>query len=620
MALISLSGITVKFGGPALLDGVDFHLEAGDRVCLVGRNGEGKSTLLRLLNGEIEPDEGKITVAAGVTTAYLPQTVPQNMTGTIREIISGNRHKSEEIDRVLSFVKLDAAATFESLSGGLKRRVLLAKALIASPQVLLLDEPTNHLDIKSILWLEGVLKRYPGTIFFVTHDRMFLRRLATRIVDLDRGQLNAWNCDYDTFLRHKEELLNDEAVHQRRQDRKLSKEESWIRQGIKARRTRNEGRVRALEKMRRQRQARRNTVGIANIQLQQADLSGRLVINAKNVSFGYEADQPIVKNLSIRIMRGDKIGIIGPNGCGKTTLLRLLLGPYAATEEEKLSARKQSILDHRVLALAVAPEDTPGLTADSGTIEQGTRLEVAYFDQHRNVLNEDRSVFENIAGGRDTVVLNGQPRNVFGYLQDFLFSADRARTPVRILSGGERNRLLLAKLFAQPANLLVMDEPTNDLDAETLALLEEKLVEYTGTLMLVSHDREFLNNVASSTLVFESPGIVREYIGGYDDWLRQRPNPKVKDMSREKTPSSQGREPRQKRKKRSYKQNRELQELPAVIEVLEAEQSRLHDLLAAPSTYRDGETDVASLIEKERKLSEELVAAYARWEELEDIE
>jgi len=624
MALISISDVSIAFGGHRLLDGVGFQLETGDRACLVGRNGEGKSTLLRLLNGELEPDEGSIVYAQGVTTAYLPQHVPPDIRGTVRTIVSSGMPPEkahldtgpQHIDRVLSLVKLDGSATFESLSGGLKRRTLLARALAGDPDVLLLDEPTNHLDIDSIEWLEGFLRRYAGTLLFVTHDRMFLRRLATRIVDLDRGQLNHWACDYDTFLRRKQDLLDDEAVQNRRFDRKLSKEEIWICQGIKARRTRNEGRVRALEEMRRTRADRREIVGTAKLQLQEAEQSGRLVIRANNVTFAYDAD-PVVKDLTATIMRGDKVGIIGPNGCGKTTLLRLLLGPHAATDEEKAAVRSKDVLDHRKFTFELTDNRPLGLQPRSGTVKRGTRIEVAYFDQHRHELDEQASVFENVGRGCESVNVNGRPRNVYGYLQEFLFTPDRARTPVLALSGGERNRLLLARLFAQPANLLVMDEPTNDLDAETLALLEERLVEYSGTLLLVSHDREFLNNVVTSTLVFEDAGAVREYVGGYDDWLRQRPRTAHRTAPPKRTAQPHRRTPKPRRL--TYKENKELLALPAKIEALETEQEQLHALLADPATYRETGTEVAGAVERTKELEQALHEVYARWEELEAI-
>ena len=620
MALISLKNVSIRFGGQHVLDNIEFMLEAKDRACLVGRNGEGKSTLLRLMNGDLEPDSGSIVYAKDVKVAYLPQHMPQNLTGTIREIVvgglsgrpaPGGGSAPDLVQRVLSLVKLEGGSTFDSLSGGLKRRALLAKALVANPDVLLLDEPTNHLDIESIEWLEGFLRRYPGTLLFVTHDRMFLRRLAQRIVDLDRGGLSDWRCDYDTFLGRKDDQLQDEAARNLRFDKKLTKEEVWIRQGIKARRTRDEGRVRALKEMRNKREARRTALGIAKLQLQEAGVSGKLVVKAQNVVFAYNGD-PVINELTTTIIRGDKVGIIGPNGCGKTTLLRLLLGPHAATDDT--ANQRPERLDHRTFTFELSNQHEAGLQPQTGTIRRGTRLEVAYFDQHRHELDEQATVFDNVANGSDTVVINGQQRNLFGYLQDFLFTPDRTKTPIHVLSGGERNRLLLAKLFAQPANLLVMDEPTNDLDAETLALLEERLVEYSGTLLLVSHDREFLNNVVTSTLVFEEPARVHEYVGGYDDWLRQRPSKSVPTDTRKVTSGAATRT-----RRLTYAENRELGRLPEEIEKLETEQAELHRMLADAKTYQQPGREIAETINRMKGLEQALLEAYERWEALEAI-
>jgi len=620
MALISLKNVSIRFGSQPVLDGIDFILEPKDKACLVGRNGEGKSTLLRIINGDVKPDSGSIVYAQGIKVAYLPQDVPHDLTGVVRDIVAKgveedgpgpyNESTPDNINRVLSFLKLDEKSKFETLSGGLKRRALLARALVSNPDVLLLDEPTNHLDINSIEWLEGFLKRYVGTLLFVTHDRMFLRRLANRIVDLDRGQLNDWRCDYDTFLRRKDDLLQDEAVRNQKLDKKLSKEEVWIRQGIKARRTRDEGRVRELKDLRRQRERRRSALGAANLQLQEAGTSGQLVIKAQNAVFAYDGE-PVIKDLTTTIMRGDKVGVIGPNGCGKTTLLRLLLGPYAAVEETTNQPEK---LDHRIFTFELTDRRQAGLQPQSGTIRRGTRLEMAYFDQHRHELDERATVFDNIAGGSDTVVINGQPRNLFGYLQDFLFSPDRARTPIHVLSGGERNRLLLARLFSQPANLIVMDEPTNDLDADTLMLLEERLVEFSGTLLLVSHDREFLNNVVTSTLAFDEPACVREYVGGYDDWLRQRPSKGVQvEEKREKRATAA------RSRRLTYAENRELGRLPDDIEKLETEQAELHTTLADPKTYQQAGPEIGEAIKRMKEVEKALEKAYQRWEILESI-
>ena len=626
MALLSMANVSIAFGTEPLLDGVDLHVERGDRACLVGRNGSGKTTLMRLLTGEIEPDTGNIIRQSNIKVAYLPQDIPAELTGTAEDVIAGglletrNHHDAparQQIDRVTTLLNLDAQAPVESLSGGTLRRVLLARALVSVPDVLLLDEPTNHLDIPSIEWLEGFLRRHVETFLFVTHDRMFLRRLATRIVDIDRGKLVDWRCDYDTFLQRKQAVLADEEVRNRRFDRKMSKEEVWIRQGIKARRTRNEGRVRALESMRSQREARRTVESAARLTLQQADESGRLVIKADNVSFSY-GGAVVLSDLSTTILRGDRVGIIGPNGCGKTTLLQLLLGEHAAQGDTDAGLRKQrDRLDHRTFTYEVTRKDERGLHPDQGTVRRGTKLEVAYFDQHRRKLDEDATVYENISGQGDTVLVNGTPRNLYGYLQEFLFTPDRARTPVRVLSGGERNRLLLARLFAQPANLLVMDEPTNDLDIVTLELLEEQLMGYTGTLLLVSHDRAFINNVVTSTLVFEEGGEVGEYVGGYDDWLRQRAVPEVEPKS-----VSTGQAPRKRLRTRTLtnRERQALRDLPRQIEAWETEQQALHDAVAEPAIYRKAPGTIAEAKARLETLARELDAAYERWAELEAVQ
>jgi ABC transport system ATP-binding/permease protein len=591
MALLSLRNVSLAFGGPRLLDQVELQIEPGERVCLLGRNGEGKSSLLRLIRGEIEPDEGQVIRQQGLRVSFLPQDVPRERTGTIADQVAEGLDDSDHhatgsdhrVQAVISRMGLDPDARFEDLSSGMKRRVLLAQSLVSEPDILLLDEPTNHLDIDAIRWLEGFLPRAGGTLIFVTHDRVFLEKLATRIVELDRGQLYDWACDYPTFLKRREEVLHAEARQQGLFDKRLAQEEVWIRKGVEARRTRNEGRVRALKAMREQRLKRRDRTGTARIQAQEAERSGTLVIDAKGVGFGYGGD-PVIQDLTTTITRGDKIGIIGPNASGKTTLIRLLLGE---------------------------------ITALSGTIRHGTRLEIAYFDQLKATLDEEKTVQQNVSD-YDTIPINGQPRHVIGYLQDFLFAPERSRSLVKYLSGGERSRLLLAKLFTKPSNLLVLDEPTNDLDVETLELLESLLVEYQGTVLLVSHDRAFLNDVVTSTLSIEADGRVREYDGGYDDYMRQRsaelpPEPK--------SPAAAGNLPASpataRRKNLSFKERRELESLPSRIEQLESEIRGLHESMASPAYYKQDGAAIAQTKGRVAELEQELAVAFERWEALE---
>lgn len=628
MSLIALRDIRIAFGGPPVLDGATLQIEEGDRICLLGRNGTGKSTLLKLLSGELTPDGGEIMRRQGLRISLVSQESPPDLAGSVFDVVAagmgdaakllaeyhhvgirlssagddnllkrleeihktleetGGWHMHQEVERVLGRLSLDPDAEFSNLSGGTKRRVLLARALVAVPDILLLDEPTNHLDIDTIVWLEEFLLREVKTFLFVTHDRTFARRMANRVAELDRGTLFAFSCGYDSFVERREALLEAEISGTAQFDKKLAQEEAWIRQGIKARRTRNEGRVRALKKMREERRRRRERIGTARIQLQEAERSGKLVAEAENVSFAYDG-APVIRDFSTIILRGDRVGIIGPNGSGKSTLLRLLLGDLQPQE---------------------------------GTIHLGTRREVLYFDQMRDQLDPDRTVQENVGEGNDTLIINGRPRHVIGYLQDFLFSPERARSPVRILSGGERNRLLLAKLFTRPSNVLVMDEPTNDLDAETLDLLEDLLLEYSGTLLLVSHDRDFLNNVVTSTLSIDKDGSVREYVGGYDDWLRQStaemaaseppPSPAPKERTRPQT---------DKPRKLSFKEERELEALPETISCLEKEVADIHGQLADPEYYRTAGAEVAQLTERLKELENELEAAYLRWEELEEV-
>jgi len=607
-----------------LLDNVNLSIDRGERICLLGRNGAGKSTLMKLIASELKPDDGEMIVEKGSCIVRLTQEVPEGMEGSVFDVVSSGLgdvgelvreyhhiivkletdcsealmeklsrvqqkleaadgwQMEQRVESVISRLSLNADIEFAALSGGLKRRVLLARALVLEPELLLLDEPTNHLDIASIEWLEEFLLSYGGSLLFITHDRMFLRRLATRILELDRGHLTDWPGDFDNFLRRKDEMLNAEEKENARFDKKLAQEEVWIRQGIKARRTRNEGRVRALKAMRDERQQRRERTGQVKMGVQSGERSGKLVVEVENVDYAW-GDDPVIKGLSTTIMRGDKIGIIGPNGAGKSTLLGLLLGK---------------------------------LQPNSGTIKMGTKVEVAYFDQLRAALDEDKSVQDNVGGGSDKVTINGRDKHIISYLQDFLFTPERIRTPVRALSGGERNRLLLAKLFTRPCNVLVMDEPTNDLDAETLDLLEELLLGYEGTLLLVSHDRAFLNNVVTSSLVFEGKGRVNEYIGGYDDWLRQR-----KAEAPIKQKAENGGAPQSKLKtapkKLSYKDQRDLDNLPKLIEELDAELEAIQAEIADPDFYKRDHTEIAATNDRMAEVEEKLAVAYARWEELE---
>lgn len=607
MALISLKDITVSFGATPLLEEINFQIEPGERICILGRNGCGKSTLLRLISGEISADQGDIQRKAGLCIAALAQQVPDNLKGSVLESVMADttlqEHAStgespppietsvpiweleQKAKSVISRMDLNPSACVENLSAGMKRRVLLASALAKGPDILLLDEPTNHLDLAAITWMEDFFLRFSKTLVFVTHDRVLLRLMATRIVEIDRAKLYSWPCNYDTFLQRRQAEMVAEENKQRVFDKKLAKEEAWIRQGIKARRTRNEGRVRALEKMREERRLRREKTGNARLAVQSAEKSGRLVVEARDISFNYD-EKPLIKNFSTTIMRGDKIGLIGPNGVGKTTLIRLLL------KELPLS---------------------------SGAIRHGTRMQIAYFDQLRQHFDEDRSVQENVAQGNDTITFNGRQRHVIGYLQDFLFSPERARTPVRVLSGGEKNRLMLAKLFTAPFNVLVMDEPTNDLDIETLELLEEILFEYKGTLLLVSHDREFINRVVTSTLVFSGQGRIDEYAGGYDDYLRQRPMEQKSgsESDKKKSEAAAPKKNKKPQKKLGYMQQRELEQLPFKIETLENQQKKLYEILSDPDLYRRDKEDIAAIREELLSLENEIKSAYDRWEKLE---
>ncbi len=626
MALISLQEITLAFGGPLVFDKLSLQVEPGERIALLGRNGTGKTTLMKVMAGQIEIDGGEMSFQKGVKVTHLPQEVPHDITGTVFDVVFaglGERAKilseyhhithrmytdhsddimreldrvqveldktngwnlNAEVENVLTQMHLDGESDFATLSGGQKRRALLAKALILKPDILLLDEPTNHLDIDTINWLEGFLKNYPGTLFFVTHDRMFMSHLSTRILELDRGKLFSWACDYQTFLLRKQMALENEAVQRMEFDKKLAEEEVWIRKGVKARRTRNEGRVKALERMRIEKQTQRQQIGKVRIQSHEAEASGHLVIKASNLGFSY-GDKTIIRDFSTQIMRGDKIGVIGANGSGKTTLLRILLGQLAPSK---------------------------------GKVRLGTNLEIAYYDQMRQQLDEEKTVIENITKGGDTITINGKPRHVIGYLQDFLFTPDRARTPVKVLSGGERNRIFLARLFTTPSNFLVMDEPTNDLDIETQELLEELLMEYSGTLILVSHDRSFLNNVVTSTIVLEGQGEIYEYAGGYDDWLAQSQTTEKKTAPKAKADKIA--EDLQKpiiTRKLSYKEQKELELLPQQIQKLEGDQEKIYALLADIAFYQKDPKDVGEAQARVEAIGEELLKLYQRWEYLE---
>ena len=610
MALISMQEVILGFGGPLLLEDIDLQIESGESLGLLGRNGMGKTTLLKLLSGAINPDGGSIARQQGLRLAYLPQEVPQGMGGLVTDIVAGGlddiplSHEEAEspwlrplqVENMISRMQLDPDAAFDTLSAGMKRRVLLARGLVTNPDLLLLDEPTNHLDIESIQWLEDFLARWGGSLVFVTHDRVFLQKLAKRIIELDRGRLFDWNCDYPTFLKRKDAMLESEQIQNALFDKKLAQEEAWIRQGIEARRTRNEGRVRALQQLRNVRRERREQPGKVNMQIQADRRSGLLVVEAENVSYAYEG-APVLRDFSTIIQRGDRVGILGPNGTGKTTMLRLLVGELAP---------------------------------DKGSLRLGVNLEIAYFDQLRSQLDENKSVLENVGQGRDVITINGKDRNIISYLQSFLFEPDHVNAPISALSGGERNRLLLARLFAQPANLLILDEPTNDLDIETLEVLENLLLEFKGTLILVSHDRAFLNNLVTKLLVLDSSGSVEEFSGDYDDWLRycqaqaeeESPDPKRKSAERAEEKTVAGNRPRKlsyNEKRALAAQQRELAELPQRIEALEKEQQQLVEAMASPEFYQRTESEITADANRLKEMESELAEAYQRWEELESL-
>jgi ABC transport system ATP-binding/permease protein len=602
MPIVRLDKVSLSFGLKPLLDHVNVQLRRGERVCLLGRNGEGKSSLLQLIAGRLHADSGEVWVRPGAKVATLAQEVSAGSDAKVRDVVLGGierRSDSEEwqselqADQVISRLQLAGDASMSSLSGGWRRRVMLGRALIAAPDVLLLDEPTNHLDIEAITWLEDMMLEYAGALLFVSHDRAFVRRLATKIVELDRGQLRVWPGGYDDYVLQKRAALEVEAKHAALFDKKLAQEEVWIRQGVEARRTRNEGRVRALEQLRLERRARRERIGNVELRAQDAAPSGKLVFEAQDVTLSFGGDAPVIRDFSVRIQRQDRIGIIGPNGCGKTTLIKLLVGELEPT---------------------------------AGTIKRGTNLMPAYYDQQREQLDLSASIADNVTGGSgDTVTIDGQPRHVSGYLRDFLFPPERLNAPVSMLSGGERNRLLLARLFARPSNLLILDEPTNDLDAETLDLLEEMVADYQGTLLLVSHDRAFLDNVVTSTLVFEGNGRINEYVGGYTDWLRQRrvdappaavAAKPVKSAAAANAADAVGLRSALKPRRLSYNEQRELQQLPDRIQALEAEQAQLTTMISDPALFQRNPQQGSEALQRLQAVGKELDAAYARWESL----
>ncbi|MBA2654128.1 MAG: ATP-binding cassette domain-containing protein [Gammaproteobacteria bacterium] len=583
MTQICLRNITLSFSSQPLMEDANLYIDAGEHVTLIGRNGAGKSTLLKLIHGDVAPDHGVVEYPKTLKIALLPQAVPASIPGTVYDIVSDAIEKNAEeywhdtsiVAKTISKLQLNGDILFDSLSGGMKRLVLLASILVQDPDVLLLDEPTNHLDISKIILLENLLVNFQKTIIFVTHDRSLLQKLATQIVEIDNGKLISWKGDYEKYLLHKETLLNAEVKANALFDKKLAQEEQWIRQGIKARRTRNEGRVRMLKNMRQERSERRSRQGKVNLSHNAVEVSGKVVFEVNKLTFSY-GDKPIVKNFSTLILRGDKVGIIGPNGAGKSTLINLLLDK-------------------------IAP--------DEGSVKHGTKLTIGYFDQHRLQLDPEKSILETLVDVGDTVTIGDKQKHIISYLQDFLFSPAQARIPIKNLSGGERNRVMLAKLFSKPCNVLVLDEPTNDLDVETLELLEEMLLDFPGTVLLISHDRTFLNNVVTGILVFEEKGHIEEYVGGYDDSFTVANTPKetsVKNKSQAAQPSN----------KLSYKESKELAELPAKIEALEQKQHTINEKLADPNFYKEQPDTVVALNRELADIEEKLLGDFQRWEEL----
>jgi ATP-binding cassette subfamily F protein uup len=626
MALVTLQEIYLSYGQPPLIDGISLSIERGERVCLIGRNGAGKSTLLNILTGKIIPDDGLVKTTDGVKIAQLEQAVPTDTQGSVYEVIANGLGKegalaqsyyrlsaevavqptkknmaeleacqeeldqiggwdvNSRVDAIITKMGLNANTDIADLSGGYKRRVLLARALVSDPDLLILDEPTNHLDIEAIQWLESFLKKWEAALLFISHDREFMDNLATRFIEIDRGKTMEFNCDYNTYLKRKKDMLETEDKHNALFDKRLSQEEAWIREGIKARRTRNEGRVRALEAMREEFAARRKHQGKAKLNVVEAEKSGKIVVEARDINFIFEGDpeqKAIVKGFSTLIQRGDKIGLIGGNGSGKTTLIKLLQGELAPS---------------------------------TGKINIGTNLNIAYFDQYRSALNEEKTVQDNVSGGRDMIDVGGKSRHVVSYLRDFLFAPERCRQPVKVLSGGERNRLLLAKLFTQPSNMLILDEPTNDLDIDTLDLLEELLIDYKGTIILVSHDRAFINNVVTSTLAFEGNGAFNSYVGGYNDWLRQR----TQQLNKSSKPKKTDTRIKKKTAKLSYKDQRELDALPGQIEKLEIDIAEISQLMSDPDFFKSARDQVQKTENRLSELQKQLSQCYERWEILEN--
>ncbi len=596
MAFINMQGVGFSFGNSRLFEAINLTIEQGEKVALVGRNGSGKSTLLKLIAGDFRPDSGTVAVQKGIRSSSLDQIVPGKLPGTVFEVVKGKLNRvqdaleiegdgdlDQQAEKVISQLALDADGVFNTLSAGLKRKVLLAKALVGEPDILLLDEPTNHIDIDSIKQLEEMLLRFTGAIILVTHDRMFLQRIATRIVEIDRGRLFNQSCDYETFLERRAATRKNEETQNALFDKKMEKEEQWIRSGIKARRTRSEGRVRELLKMREIRRERRAHLGTIKMKAQVAERSGRLVVKADNVSFSY-GNMPIISDFSTVIMKGDRVGILGPNGSGKTTMLRLLLGEFHP---------------------------------DSGYTHLGTNLQISYFDQLLAQLDESKTVQENVVeGNQDTVTVNGKTRHIIGYLQDFLFTPEQVRSYVSLLSGGERNRLLWARLFTRPSNILVLDEPTNDLDVETLEILEDYLMKYKGTVLLVSHDRAFINNIVTSTLVFEGTGMVKEYIGGYDDWRRQH---LVKAKSVKASKDIPPIQAIKMKTKFGFRQRKELDSLPLTIQALETEQEDLYRAMGDPDLYKNDKSEIVSKKKRLEVVKRLLAESYTHWEELEQL-